>query len=297
MEENKVFAIRKRPKVVATGNSHISEEIVFAILTRVPSAKSLLRFKCVSKSFCSVISQPSFPEAHHQKGSSNHLLASLPSYLTRETFISNLDQKNSEHKQLDFSLFEYLNEPCFLELNYLVSLSGLVCLWNDYKDVAICNPFTRQHVFLPRPIEKVHRRVTCCYLGFDPTTNKHEVLRGEEFSSLGTPHWSIFTLGMDTSWREIHFNANVFPMMNNCVHINGVIYSVDFYELLVAFNVGEENFSIISFPRGVKLCHGLLSPTIVEIKEEVALLDHKSFRDDGKIIVYVLISNGSCETT
>ncbi|XP_059277706.1 F-box protein At5g62510-like [Lycium ferocissimum] len=283
-------------KVVATGNSsHIPQEIMFDILTRVPSAKSLLRFRCVSKSFCSLISQPSFVEAHLQKGSSDHLLVSFP-YYSRRTFIS----CDLEHKkvQLAFSSFQYLNEPCFLQLDRMESLNGLVCLWNENKDVAICNPFTRQHVFLPRPIEKVHRRLTCCYLGFDPTIKKHKVLRGEELATFGgTPRWSIFTLGMDTSWREIHFYAKVFPIKNNWVHINGVIYSADFYEFLVAFNVGEENFSMTSFPCRVKLSDGLMPPTIVEIKEEVALLDHKSFRDDGKIIVYVLISNGSCETT
>lgn len=78
-----------------------------------------------------------------------------------------------------------------------------------------------------------------------------------------------------------------FPMINNCVHIDGVIYSVNFYDFvddhhIGAFNVGEENFRMISFPRRAKLSLSIFSPKIVEIKGEVALLDHKCFNNTGE---------------
>ncbi|KAM3396924.1 hypothetical protein P3S68_000436 [Capsicum galapagoense] len=204
-----VFAMKpkRRTEIVSTtGNSHIPDEILFDILTRIPSVKSLLRFRCVSESFCSIISQSSFTEAHHQKGSSNHLVASFPGRFTRQTLIGNLENEKKAHKnnfQLGFSLFDYLNEPYFLKLLYLVSLNGLICLWNNSNDVAVCNPFTRQHVFLPKVIMTQTVVFNCCFLGLDPTTKKHKVLMAQQFSN-STPHWNIFTLGVDKSWREIH---------------------------------------------------------------------------------------------
>ncbi|XP_059277700.1 F-box protein At1g31080-like [Lycium ferocissimum] len=168
MEENKVVAI---------GNSsHIPEEVVFDILARVPSVKSLLRFRCVSKSFCFLISQPRFTEAH-QKG--------------------------------------------------------------------------------PKNIK---------------------VLMAHRASDVTRHNWNIFTLGMDTSWREIQCCFRFFPIRNNSVHIDGVIYSINYYHIS-AFNVGDENFRMIAFPPGVSTSIlAKLSPTVVEIKGEVAILDREHFK-------------------
>lgn len=126
-------------------------------------------------------------------------------------------------------------------------------------------------------------------LGFDPTTKKHKVLRAEQpFGFDQTPHWSIFTLGIDKSWREIHFYTKFYPRKTNCVHIDGVIYSVNFYGYFPHDDIAaEENFRMISFPLGVKV-----SPTtIVDIKGELALLNFKNFHD-ANIIVYILTNGG-----
>ncbi|KAM3322093.1 hypothetical protein P3S67_003244 [Capsicum chacoense] len=196
-------------------------------------------------------------------------------------------------KSVTFSLFEYLNKPCFLKPSHLESANDLVCLWNDDGDVTICNPFTRQHVFLPRPIEKVDCiRINCCSFGCDLTIGKHKVVCAKEAYG-EILHWSIFALGIGKSWREIHCYVRFYPMMSNCVHIDG---NED--NNIAAFNVGEENvreenIRMISFPPGVELNLIIsLSPTIVDIKGEVSLLEHKNFRNDGNIIVYVL-TNGT----
>lgn len=126
-------------------------------------------------------------------------------------------------------------------------------------------------------------------MGFDPTTKKHKVLRAEQpFGFDQTPHWSIFTLGIDKSWREIHFYTKFYPRKTNCVHIDGVIYSVNFYGYFPHDDIAaEENFRMISFPLGVKV-----SPTtIVDIKGELALLNFKNFHD-ANIIVYILTNGG-----
>ncbi|XP_070015977.1 putative F-box protein At2g02030 [Nicotiana sylvestris] len=133
MEENRIVAISNK--------SYIPQEIVFDILIRV-FAKSLLRFRCVSKSFRSLISQPLFIEAHQKACSVSQLIVSFPAS-TRKAIIYKLVQK-IEDGQFQALPFQYLNEPCFSMLDSLESINGLVCLWNDDEDVAICNPFTKQ---------------------------------------------------------------------------------------------------------------------------------------------------------
>ena len=63
--------ISKRIKVEQQGASGcpvLPEEIVQDILSRLP-AKSLCRFRCVSRSFDAVISSHAFQDAHYQRNS------------------------------------------------------------------------------------------------------------------------------------------------------------------------------------------------------------------------------------
>lgn len=128
------------------------------ILKRV-RAKSLLRFGCVSKSFCSLISDSLFIKAH-QKSCVAQILVGCLAWTPRDV-IYNLGQRE-EHQDLARP-FQYLDQPCFREFNYI---NGLVCLWNNVGEVAICNPFKKQHVFLPyqQPTGELYGLMTCCSL-------------------------------------------------------------------------------------------------------------------------------------
>nr|XP_009797070.1 PREDICTED: putative F-box protein At4g21240 [Nicotiana sylvestris] len=218
----------KNKIVVNIGNSCIPLEIIFDILIRVVPVKSLLRFRCVSKSFCSLISQPLFIETHQKTCFAAELIVSFPSLsFTRKVIIYKLVQKLEDGKFQAFP-FQYLNAPCFCKLDSLESINGLVCLWNDNEDVAIINPFTKYHVFLPKSTERFHYSTfTRCFLGYDPSTKKYKVLKvdlvEDEKGHYKVKHW-IFSLGIDESWREIHGWDHFFPTMDTCVYIDGVIY-------------------------------------------------------------------------
>lgn len=116
-----------------------------------------------------------------------------------------------------------------------------------------------KNVFLPKSTIKFRSWTTYirCSLGFDPTTKKLKVLKAyyvsDEKGNYKVRHW-IFTLGIDKSWRKIRGWDNFFPDKNICVYVNGVIYFVNVYTLgreIAAFNVGDESFRMIAFPRGV----------------------------------------------
>ncbi|KAG5571629.1 hypothetical protein H5410_061395 [Solanum commersonii] len=120
--------------------------------------------------------------------------------------------------------FSNLNDPCFQNLNhYSESINDIVCMWSNRGDVAICNLFTREHVFLPNP--SMAKIIT---------------------SSLLVPnslrYW-IFSIGVDKSWRKAYINIpNFFHKRKESVCIDGVIYFINFFgsRNIIAFSVRDE---------------------------------------------------------
>lgn len=296
MEEHNIIA--------GIGTLNIPKEIVFEILKRV-GAKSLMRFRCVSKYFCSLISESSFIEAH-DKNLATQLLVHC------EDFNPKVRMNNfiSGDEDLSNSLIQYLDEPCFRNLHDMQSsIKGLVCLWNYTGDIAICNPFIKEHVFLPKlqPIEKVLQSISNFLFGFDPTTKKHKVLMGYmayfEVSKVQMKYW-IFTIGVDKSWREISDWLNIcnISTMHNYVCIDGVIYLENKTRpnIAVFSIVGDEKLiRMISFPSELISPNEIISPgkviTVVEIKGQVALIVNDDFDHDiHKLSMYIL--NSTCET-
>ncbi|KAM3216273.1 hypothetical protein P3L10_025714 [Capsicum annuum] len=75
-------------------NSCIPHELIFEILKRL-LAKSLMRFRCVSKSFASLISDPLFIEAH-QKSCVAQFLVSCMAFSDKD-IMYNLRQREKHH--------------------------------------------------------------------------------------------------------------------------------------------------------------------------------------------------------
>ncbi|XP_070004322.1 putative F-box protein At1g32420 [Nicotiana sylvestris] len=189
---------------------------------------------------------------------------------------------------------QYLNQSRFSKLHSLASTNGLVCLWNFYGDVAVLNPFTQEHIFLPCQQPLIGR----CSLGLDPTTKKYKVIKAQWIRG-GRTSWEvrycIYTIGVDKTWREIPDCANVLPQYN-FVYIGGVIYCVNSLSnpySIAAFSVEEEKFI-----RMILLPDGMLAKNskIVETKGQVALVDHRNIRGDGHISLYVVNGTGKTET-
>ncbi|XP_016459919.1 putative F-box protein At1g32420 [Nicotiana tabacum] len=264
----------KKKKIVAIGNLCIPHEMIFEILKQVP-AKSLMRFRCVSKSFCSLISEPLFIEAH-QKFSTAQFHVSCSSLTTSKDVI------------------QYLNQSRFSKLHSLASTNGLVCLWNFDGDVAVSNPFTQEHIFLPYQ----QSSITCCSLGFDSTTKKYKVIKAQyllDDRDSGKVRYWIYTIGVDKLWREIPDCANIFPAYS-FVYIDGVTYCVnrlsESYNI-AAFSVKNEKLiRMILSPDGVWASKS--PPNIVEINGQVALVDQSN--SGGKVSLYVLNGTGETET-
>lgn len=257
-------------------NSNIPHELVFEILKRLP-AKSLMRFRCVSKSFGSLTSEPLFIEAHRQSRVDQSLVCYIA--LNNKYVIYNLGSQDDLGCVTNCP-FNYLDDQCFRNLDYSSgSINGIFCLWNNIGDIAICNPFIKEHVFLPNPwTEKKFIAssisMTCCSLGFDPTINKLIVLKVDLVipDKLQVSNW-IFTIGIDKSWRKAYVNIpNFFPRRKDSVCIDGVIYFLNLFEPgnIVAFSVGAEKV-IRTILLSDEVRRGY-SPKLLDVKGQVAVL-------------------------
>ncbi|KAI5326351.1 hypothetical protein L3X38_035425 [Prunus dulcis] len=161
--------------------SKLSEELMTHILSRLPP-KSLLRFKCIRKSWSVLITTPQFVEMHLSNFSSTRHQISTPSttILFKHFILTDL---NTDQKELLFSMFnlrsddvdnddmdggddhlrpvfEDLEVSCFRGVDtggefYRVGVDisshcdGIVCLTDFHKKVALCNPAIREFKLLP----------------------------------------------------------------------------------------------------------------------------------------------------
>nr|GMD36641.1 putative F-box protein At3g52320 [Ipomoea batatas] len=262
------------------GVSTLPQEIIMEILSKLP-AKSLVRFRCVSKFFCALI-------AGHGFGVLNRSLSfTLPS---RAGFLISIEVRPPHpapyrrvYYTLNFSEEEnprrgilQANRVGFLDAEpFLLSSSsdGLICVSKPNGDVVVCNVSTGQRIFLPR----IQYKDYTLLLAYDSQSKRYKVLMSTQMIDQESStrnkltyyeykQW-VFTVGVDRSWREIndYYSFPFYPIdginspcncSNTSVYIDGVIYSYNmqtkhslFRRLhIVAFEVGCESFSVITLP-------------------------------------------------
>ena len=255
----------------------VPNDLVFGILTHLP-VKSLLRFRCVCKSWRSMISDPSFVEAH-QSRSASALLISFP------------DMRDPDRKRTLFCINEGEAHriPGFSHWNISQSVNGLICIYGQYSPkqshrVRVCNPSTREHVTLPPPIfSDPDLFFQCNSLGFDPSTKTYKILRGWMADSWG-PKYEIFTLGSD-AWRIIK-DAPEALLDTRGICLNGTIYwtkaraiEIDYSRVvmqnsMIAFHVGEEKFRWVPLPPAAPVWTSDTS-SMIQIGGHIVIVDYQ----------------------
>ncbi|CAA7037584.1 unnamed protein product [Microthlaspi erraticum] len=129
--------------------SPLPHHVVELIMEKLP-AKSLLRFKAVSKQWRSTIESPSFPEKklkhRQQSGDPDVLMACV-----RPNDLKDRDMQSLRIRVLGSS--SLVKIPCkgnnMLYLACISSFDGLVCLHDTLKPAFVVNPTTRCHRTLP----------------------------------------------------------------------------------------------------------------------------------------------------
>ncbi|XP_052490376.1 F-box protein CPR1 [Gossypium raimondii] len=250
----------------------IPHETTIDILGRL-SVKDLLRFKCVSKPWCSSIEDPYFIKfhlSHSLKTNTNHSL-----FLRhREYHFFSVNCDSLETTQI-------LNHP-FGEpkrtIQILGSCNGLLALVNDNDSLLLWNPSTRESQVLPsNEIEFVSprpgiwlyvsqrsppsgyiARSTYYGFGYDPISDDYKLVRMIQSYGLHDENVhseaKVYSL-RSNRWRRIkdfsfylNFSREFGILANNALHWMVFRTPEPLNKELVGFDLGSEEFRFLELP-------------------------------------------------
>ncbi|KAK1372008.1 hypothetical protein POM88_038100 [Heracleum sosnowskyi] len=250
----------------AITENYIPEDLVIIILSRLP-AKSLLRFKSVSKTWLSLISNPSLVDSHLGLAAESLLVHGSKSHLS---------MLNCSYQSI--SLYSGIEVPYFegeihLEgrvggLCVVGSCNGIVCAvvkddilfgleinlcpcytYNNPIYIYLWNPVTKQAKLLPDPLCSDSKNVSISLgFGFDLIANDFKVVRIAE----GVLYW--------TTWRDgiIRFDLNNEVFYNDSFPANVLmIMSREFKFGPDNVRITEMNDSIAVIMHGINENYGL----------------------------------------
>ncbi|KAM7460981.1 hypothetical protein LguiA_029102 [Lonicera macranthoides] len=231
----------------------LPQEIIFEILKELP-VKTLLRFRAVSKLWCSIIDDPVFVDSHCTR---SYTRTSGTSIICR--YIENRKLKVCTTDPEGGSPLTYLTLPIgildyrkSIERNFnktcLQSVNGLVCRKNY-----IWNPSTRESIGLPSTgAEYIFPKNL---FGFDSATKLYKVVHKCDviIGGISRAEFWILTLGRDLYWRNLDSIPEGLSFRTDlgvcCV--DDVIFCLGWFdsnEVIVAFEVGPEKFRMIPLP-------------------------------------------------
>ncbi|KAL4600510.1 hypothetical protein ACB092_11G203700 [Castanea dentata] len=277
-------------------SDYLPEEVVLEILHRLP-VKSLIRFRCVSKSWNSLITNPAFINSHFSSNSSNSNKLIVrhcvdKPYLERYKLIDdNNDSSSDQIQHIDFPLTSSRINHFML----IGSVNGLFSLF-ELERYVLWNPSIRKFITLPNPCitVKTDGRVKCrSAFGFDPRTNDYKVVRiafrcgTKRTEEAKVPLVEVYSLN-EGSWRITSAGESFSPGISfddwgrPSASLNGAVHFVandrddNFCPLVLSFDLGDEVFRLISVPNGAFRTSDYVHTSV--IGGSLALLCHDTYR-------------------
>ncbi|XP_061344238.1 F-box/kelch-repeat protein At3g06240-like [Gastrolobium bilobum] len=237
----------------------LCEELIEKILLRL-AVKSLIRFKCVRKSWFSLISDPHFANSHFE-------LSARPShrFLYMEAFGSEARSIDIDASLHDDSAIVTVIPPFTKtgaeSFKIFGSCRGFVLLRRySNPNLYIWNPSTGFHIQLSYPKiwkEKFFDSIRKAHLigfGYDPSTDDYLIvvlcLNDLVFFSFRTNSWKQFNIPF------VHrvSNSRVIFKQSGLVFNDAIHWlakdDIEFVDVIIVFDLIEKNLSRISLPCG-----------------------------------------------
>ncbi|EOA32968.1 hypothetical protein CARUB_v10016298mg [Capsella rubella] len=293
---------RRRPRDIRNCHEPTPEipiDLLIEILTRL-SAKSLMKFKSISKLWSSLICSRSFTNSFLRVTSSSpRLYMSLgffgKCHLKNMLLSSSLDSDCTTTSSFDAD--QDLTVPAMR--GYVSNVfRGLLCFING-PSVQIYNTTTRQLVVLPDIEESniIHEAQTImCHMGHDPVHDQYKVVciaaRTSHEVGLYTvlsEHW-VFLLGGDgtTRWEKISCGCPPHVPLKQVLNINGRMHYLALAHMdlvLVIFDINSEEISVRQVPEGILWRD---DTGLIEYGGSVALLHYPNLETQGVIELWVM---------
>ncbi|XP_006279114.2 LOW QUALITY PROTEIN: putative F-box protein At1g47765, partial [Capsella rubella] len=242
------------PTKRATKVGWTSENLTSEILLRLPE-KSVARFRCVSKLWLSITTDPYFIKLFETRSSQPSLLVCF--FENEKLFVASIPQhlhslQNSKRSYSCSQLFIAIiwNFQEDIVASPLRNLSGLICFQVSGTPI-VWNPSTRQLLPLPKP--RLSWNDLTIFLGYDPVECKHKVMCIPLKRSSDVCR--VLTLGSaQKSWKTVktqHKHRSDNQTCGRC--IKGVVYYIaEVYQthvwVVMSFDVRSEKFDMIQLP-------------------------------------------------
>ncbi|KAL8058486.1 hypothetical protein ABFX02_03G021550 [Erythranthe guttata] len=237
---------------------HLPEEIIVEILCRLP-VKSLLRFKCVSQSWRSLISTKQFIETHLQHSKK------IESF-TDKRIISTCSKSSCPGRLKTCSLSSLLTEP--FESG---SCNDLICVLVDACRFFLLNPSTREFKELPdfftgTTCPKNLGSISGYGFGFDESSCDYKVYAVFSMTSpydrdVGFPSKSVARV---YSFKTDSWGVNAFFedrwTIGQGKFVSGKLHWINYYKTklkweIVCFDLTNESFGTVERPSCMEGCY------------------------------------------
>ncbi|XVF69222.1 hypothetical protein PTKIN_Ptkin11bG0063600 [Pterospermum kingtungense] len=288
----------------------VPETVAMDILSKLP-VKSLLRFRCVCKSWCYSFQTSHFITQHHQNNlKNNHHLNLLLKRIPHDTHGDGPIHKFSAlstEKGENFLVIENIHFPFFDKSRYAPAVSGpcngLLCLY--YADKAtLWNPSTREFKTLPpSPLQNILNTIATpilffgLELGFDSKTDDYKVVR---FFLNRVDSWNyqveLYSLKSD-SWKGISV-PDAMPSGSGSrlfsIYINGFCYWLASGTGLLPFTIlsldmANEKFSTLPLPE----CGGSLEENelqVLDFNGSLGVISYPMSGTEKSVDLWVMMS-------
>ncbi|XP_062162172.1 F-box/kelch-repeat protein At3g06240-like [Alnus glutinosa] len=262
-------------------SNSLPNEVIAKILSRLP-VKSVIRFRCVSKTWCSLISRPHFIATHlsralyNPQNSSNLVFHHFDYRLKKDLspairiHLLSLDSRKQERslitERLDHDFTrdpsDFIGSRCIHDcMKVIGSSNGLFCLTRGFDSYFLCNPCIQKAISIPHPNMGLWGLATQPHgFGYCPKTDDYKVVRVVDVK--GTTHSlvDIYTLRTG-AWRS--FSAPGLPYnfsesnSGGTIFINGTVHwpactrehQRPFRHLIVSFDMEYEVFHEMAVPK------------------------------------------------
>ncbi|XP_048637775.1 putative F-box protein At1g50870 [Brassica napus] len=233
-------------------------DLISEILSKLP-AKSVGRFRCVSKLWSSVTTDPYFINKFETQSRQRKPSLLLTFKRADRLFVFSIPQdrqpSNYEYHSIASQPVHsyHMTYPKSRRFFPRASVHGLISCFQEETKPIIWNPTTRKLLTLTKP-EKSWDYATF-FLGYDPVDAKHKVLCMRFDETID--EYRVFALGSaQESWKRIktshkHY-VNSYPTRHVCT--NGFIYynaysdKTERFGFIMSFDVRSEEFHVIKLP-------------------------------------------------
>ncbi|XP_023896227.1 F-box/kelch-repeat protein At3g23880 isoform X2 [Quercus suber] len=257
---------------------YLPYDVLPDILHGLP-VKSLIRFRCVSKSWNSLIASSAFINSNltRSHSDSNKLIVrylDAKPHVERYKLIHEDNDNNDSSSEQIQDLKLPLRSRLLSHFQLVGSANGLFCLY-DENHFILWNPCIRKYITLPNP------SVTGffpCYLvfGFDSKTNDYKVVKiayqcvNIGYEGAKPPLVEVYSVS-EGSWRVTSAGDSYPPRITirnwhpQGAYLNGAVYFAaidwgdagfvasdwgDASSIVLSFDLGDEVFRVISLPNG-----------------------------------------------